>query len=147
MRSILRSVLAVLLGAVAGGVLIMAVEMLGATIYPLPPGVDPNDPESVKRAMAGVPVGALLLVLLGWILGTFAGAWIAARLAPRSPLGHGLVLGVLFLAAGIMNMLEFPHPAWFWVLGVVVFLPAAYIGAKLAQGARGDRSLAPAGTI
>jgi hypothetical protein len=144
MKSILRSVLAVLLGAVAGGVLIMAVEMLGATIYPLPPGVDPSDSEAVRKAMAGVPAGALLLVLLGWILGTFAGAWIAARLALKSPMRHGLVLGVLFLAAGIKNMLDFPHPVWFWVLGIMVFLPAAYFGAKLARGASGGRSLAPA---
>jgi hypothetical protein len=145
MRPILRSGLAVLLGALAASAVIMAVEFLDATIYPSPPGMDPNDPDSVKSAMAALPIGALLLVLLGWIVGTFAGAWIAARLAPRSPIVHGLIVGVLLLAGGIYNMLEIPHPLWFWVLGVAVFLPSAYLGARLAAGGAGrDRSLATA---
>lgn len=144
MRSIGRSVLALLLGALLAGVLIMAVEFLGSTLYPLPAGMDPHDPESIKAAMAHLPIGSLLLVLLGWIVGTFAGAWLAARIADRAPIAHGLGLGALFLAAGIVNMLEIPHPLWFWVLGVAVFLPAAYVGARLAVRPRRNRSLAPA---
>jgi len=43
MRSILRSVLAILLGWLAASVFIMAVELLNATLYPLPPGVEPQN--------------------------------------------------------------------------------------------------------
>ena len=61
-------------------------------------------------------------------------------MAHRSPIPHGLVLGVLFLAGGIVNMLLLPHPVWFWVLGVAVFLPSAYLGAKLGA-APGSKDL------
>jgi hypothetical protein len=134
-----------LLGALATVAIIMAVEGLSAKLFPLPLGVDPRNPESLKAVMAHMPAGALLLVAAGWFLGTFAGAWVAARIAGRAPLVHGLILGVLFLAGAIANLLAIPHPVWFWVLSVALFLPAAYLGAKLATGRPGQgSSLAPA---
>jgi hypothetical protein len=33
-------------------------------------------------------------------------------------------------------MLAIPHPVWFWVLALILFLPASYIGGHLGQ--RGD---------
>jgi uncharacterized protein YacL len=144
MRLILRSVGAVLLGAIVAGVLIACLEFLGSKIFPLPPGTDPMDMEAVKAAMANVPVGALLLVLFGWFVGTAAGAWIAARVAGRAPMAHGLIVGALLLTGGIANMLMLPHPSWFWVLAVAVFAVAAYLGARLAAGGAGPKpSLAP----
>jgi len=132
MKPILRSVLSVLLGAIVAGVLIACLELLGSKIFPLPPGTDPMDMEAVKAAMANVSMGALLFVLFGWFVGTIAGAWSAARVAGRAPAVHGLIVGVLLLAGGIANMLMLPHPAWFWVLGVAVFVLAAYLGSRLA---------------
>jgi predicted MFS family arabinose efflux permease len=89
--------------------------------------------------MADVPAGALLLVLLARGVGTFAGGWLAARLAPRAPLSHAMIVGLILLAAGVMNMVMLPHPLWFWFPGVALFLPAAYAGAKLAApGRAGD---------
>jgi hypothetical protein len=136
MRPILRSFLAVLLGAIAAGLLIFTVELLGTKLFPFPPGTDVNNPDALRAAMSHIPTGALLLVLFGWIVGTFVGAWVAARVAGRAPIAHGLVIGVLFLAAAVANMLAIPHPVWFWVLGVAVFLPAAYLGARVGKGGR-----------
>jgi hypothetical protein len=82
--------------------------------------------------MPNLPVGALLMVLAGWASGTVAGAWVTSRVAQRSKLLHGMITGVAFLAAGILNLREFPHPTWFWICGLVIFLPAAYVGARLA---------------
>jgi len=52
---------------------------------------------------------------------------------PRGKLVFGLAIGTLGLLAAAANMLMFPHPIWVWVLGVAEFLPAAYLGAKLAM--------------
>jgi len=49
------------------------------------------------------------------------------------PVLHGLIVGFLFLLAAIANMLRFPHPTWVWIVGCSLFLPAAYLGAWLAE--------------
>ena len=132
MKRTLRSILSVVAGAAAAVVLIGVMETAGHLVYPPPAGIDMGKPETIKAAMAGMPVGAFLSIILGWGVGTFGGAWVAARLAGRSPLVHGLVIGVLSLSAGVAMMVMMPHPLWVCVLGVAVFLPAAYLGAKAA---------------
>lgn len=45
---------------------------------------------------------------------------------------HGIILGVLLTLAGIANNLMLPPPLWFWIASLVVFIPAAYVDARLA---------------
>jgi hypothetical protein len=79
-----------------------------------------------------VGIGAFVSVLVSWALGAFAGGWVAARLAPSKKIVFGLVIGAFGLVAAIFNMLMIPHPAWVWVVGLAEFIPAAYLGARLA---------------
>lgn len=44
---------------------------------------------------------------------------------------HAIIVGVLLTVAGIFNNLALPPPAWFWI-SVVVFLPAAWAGGRMA---------------
>jgi len=82
--------------------------------------------------LASAPVGALLVVLLGWVLGSLLGGFLAAWIGGNAPVAHALVLGGLLTPAGIANNLMLPPPARFWVPTLVVLLPAAYAGARLA---------------
>lgn len=142
MGAILRSGLAVLLGAVVAGLLVLVIETVGHFVFPPPAGVDLKDPESLRTIMATLPLGALAFVLGGWAIGTFAGSWLAATLAPRAPLVHGLVIGVLFLGMAIATMLLIPHPLWFWLAAIALFPTAAILGAMLAP-ARKSQTLVP----
>ena len=133
---ILRSIGAVVAGFVAASIVMMIVEMLnGRVFYPglakAAEGV--TDREVIRGIFAAAPVGALLVVIVGWILGGLAGSWVAARTAGRSGATHGLVLGVLLTCAGVANNLALPPPFWFWVASLVVLLPSAYVGAKVAD--------------
>ena len=139
MRSVLRSLGAVLVGAIVAVIAITAIEAVNHAVYPLPDGFDSNDPEALKAAMTRMPLGAKIFVLVGWGSGTLLGAWVAARLASRFRLLHGMVVGVLFLASGIACMVMIPSPVWFWIAGVALFLPAAYVGGKLARTGRETR--------
>jgi 4-hydroxybenzoate polyprenyltransferase len=128
-----RSILAVVAGLVLGVVIIAAVEYMSHMVYPPPPGLDMKDPEAMKAMVANLPVGALLFLLLAWALGSFGGGWLAARLSQRLQTRHAMIVGALLMLAGIMNMIMIPHPAWLWVLGIAVYLPAAYLGARLVK--------------
>jgi hypothetical protein len=136
MRSALRSTAAVVAGFVVASIVMMIVETInGRVLFPelgkAAEGV--TDRERIRALLATAPVGALLVVLAGWILGGVAGGWAAARLSARRNTGHGLVLGALLTLAGVANNLMIPPPLWFWIAGLVVLMPAAYIGARLAR--------------
>jgi hypothetical protein len=135
MRSLLRSVLAVVVGFVVASVVMMAVETVnGRVLYPelgkMAEGM--TDREAIRNLMAAAPLGAFLVVLFGWTLGSLAGGAVTAWIATSSPVGHALVLGGLLTLAGVANNLMVPPPPWFWLASLAVLLPAAYAGARLA---------------
>jgi len=128
MGKIGRGILAAILGFVNFVVVVMIGEHVSHLIFPLPAGFDHHDPEAVKA----LPMGALVALLVVWGSAAFAGAWVAARLAPAGKLAFGLSIGFVGLLAAVAIMLMIPHPTWMWVAAVVDFLPAAYLGARLA---------------
>jgi hypothetical protein len=137
MRSILRSIGAVIAGFIVASIVMTAVEAInGRVFYPelakAAEGV--TDRDTIRALMAGAPVGALLVVIVGWILGSAAGGWIAAKVAPRSPTGHAMILATLLTCAGIANNLMIPPPLWFWIASLLVFIPATLLGARFAAG-------------
>jgi MFS family permease len=134
MSRVIRSILAVIVGFVAASVVMMIVETAnGRLLYPelgkRAQGV--TDRQEIRAIMASAPVGALVVVLIGWALGSVAGGFLAALIGRKTPEGHALVLGALLTLAGVVNNLMLPPPSWFWIATFAVFLPATYAGARL----------------
>ncbi len=129
----LRSVLGIVLGFVLGTAVIAGLETLGHVIYPPAKEVDFHNPEAVKAYMAVIPLGALLFVLLAFAAGAFVGGWVAAWVARRAPALHALIVGGFFLLAGIANLMMIPHPLWFAIVNLLIFLPFAYAGSLLVR--------------
>jgi len=135
MQKAVRSGLAVIAGFVAASVVMMVIESInGRVLYPelgkMAQGV--TDREGIRALLATAPVGAFLVVLFGWVLGSLVGGFLAAWIASSAPVAHALLLGGLLTLAGIANNLMIPPPAWFWIPTLVVFLPAAHAGGRLA---------------
>jgi CBS domain containing-hemolysin-like protein len=134
MGQVIRGILAVIAGFVVASVVMMIVETANTRLlYPelgkLAEGV--TDRQEFKAIMANAPVGALVVVLVGWTMGSVAGGFLTTLISRKPPGGLALVLGVLLTLAGVANNLMLPPPLWFWVATFVVFLPATYVGARL----------------
>jgi hypothetical protein len=126
-----RSILAVVLGFFAASVVMLIVEWTNThVLYPemgkLAEGVTDR---------ASSPVGAFLVVILGWVLGSTAGGFLATWIGKKPPYRHAVILGVLLTLAGILVNLKMPPPAWFWIATLLVFIPSACAGARLAPRA------------
>ncbi len=124
-------VLSRLAGLVVGLLVITVVEGVSSKVYPLPRGIDPSNPEAFKAYLAQLPLGAFILVFVGWGAGSFLGSWSAVRIAPQRRIAPGVVVGVVLLGAGVANMLMLPHPIWFWGTALVVFALSTYFGTKV----------------
>jgi hypothetical protein len=131
--SIVRSVVAVVVGLIAGMVVVVANEALGAIFHPVPPGFDATSNEAMKAHVARYPAWALLLGGLGWGLATFVSSWLATRLGTGRHPAHGIALGAILLAAAVANMLMLPYPIWFWVENLVLLPVCFTLGAMLGK--------------
>ena len=125
------------LGIAAGlGVAVCCVgviEALSSRLYPLPPGIDYSDREAMGVAVAALPVGAFIGVLLAWTLAAWAGACTAVRVGRHAALG--LIIGIVLLTAAVANMLAIPHPAWLWAAAVLAIPAATFAGMRMAAAA------------
>jgi hypothetical protein len=126
-----RCIVAVICGIIAGGVFNMAVIMLSWAIYRPPEGADMSNPETMKTYIDSLPLPAHLLILVAHDGGALVGGFVAALIARRSALVLGATVGVFFLLGGVINLYLIPRPVWFAIVDVVLYVPCGIIGAKL----------------
>lgn len=127
----IRALFSVVAGIAVAFVLIALLQPLGLAAFAAD-GVPQagTEPVPVVAAIEAMPTGALLTILAIWAIGTFVGAWLAARTADRS--FYGLLVGGVLMLAGMSKVIGMPYPWWFIVMTIILFLPSAYAGARLA---------------
>lgn len=128
-----RTLLGIVLGLLAMWLTTFSVEFASHALYPPPPGLDPRDPQAMEVILATAPVASLALLATAWVLGAFVGGWVAGRIARHPRIAAACV--ALLVIAGVVGMIVmFPgHPKWVSTLGLLLPLPAALLGALLAQ--------------
>ena len=128
----LRKFFGGLAGIIAAFAVITLVQMIGHQVIPPPSGMNPADPDSIREAMASLPIGAFLFVLLSYFLGAFTGSFVATWLGGVRVRSSATVVGGLVFAATVANLVMIPHPIWFSVVALAGIPVAAFFGAKLA---------------
>lgn len=128
---VVRGIVAIVVGALVTGLIVLAVELLGHGIYPPPPGLDIAKPEDQARIVAAMPTGAKVAVVVAWFLGALGGAVAAARIG-RSP-RYAWVIGFLTVAMCIFSLVSIPHPVWMAISGVALPVIAAAIAIPLSR--------------
>ncbi len=124
----IRGILSVIVGLLAGSAVARLLQWIGQRFYPAPAGVDLQSLEALQQYVATAPTGMLLSILAAWAGGAFAGGLVAALLSERRRGLHALAVGALQAALAIALFTMIPHPAWFMLLGVSLFLPLAGLG-------------------
>ena len=128
----LRSILAVLAGLVVAWITVSLFEFASMHTFPPPPGVDVRDPQQLAALVSQMPVGALGLVLAGWVVGALDGGLVAALISKRRM--PAVVVGALVALGALAMVMMVPHPLWMSIAGVFLPVPAALFGAWLARG-------------
>jgi hypothetical protein len=125
--SIGRSILAVVTGFLVIGVLAFGT---GAVVKSTLPGA--YAPDGIRMVSTSV----LILTQVYVIVYAVFGCWLAARMAPSRPMAHALALGVLGLAFNLVGgtMTGWSEgPAWYYVVALLLVMPAAWLGGAIAE--------------
>jgi hypothetical protein len=111
MMTLLKLILAVVLGLVLGSVANMALVMASGHVIPPPSGADMTTPEGIRAALPQLLPRHFLFPFLAHALGTLVGAFIAARIAPDRKLLAALAVGACFFAGGVIASRMIPAPS------------------------------------
>jgi hypothetical protein len=132
--TILRNILAVILGIVVGGAVNMALVVLGPSVIPPPPGVDTTTAEGLAKGMPLMQARHFVFPFLAHALGTLAGALTAFRVAGSRGTLFAFSVGGFFLAGGIAAAFMIPAPGWFIALDLLAaYIPMAWLAAVLGH--------------
>ena len=140
----IRNVAGGIAGLLAAGIVIMAVLILGMSLFPLPPELEaemkaamdakPPDFTQMNVVAQKVPFVNVFMVLLSYVIGSIAGGFAATAIATRaSRPWPALVVGGLLTVAGTMNLMGIPHPLWFAIASTLCYVPCALLGCALVM--------------
>lgn len=140
----MKNVLGILAGLISAFVVIFLVEKAGHSIFPVAENIDFGDKEALKKIIDTMPFGALITVIIAYAIGSFAGGFVCALISENSKVRNSVITGFILLIFGLINLFMIPHPVWFMILNVLVYLPFAYLGGKYGEKIRPEKKPEPA---
>jgi hypothetical protein len=133
MNPIVRNILAVIAGIVAGSIVNMGIVNMGGSIIPPPDGADTATMEGIQASMHLFLPKHYIMPFLAHALGTLAGAIVAGVIAASHKMKFALGIGVFFLIGGSAMVFMLPSPTWFNVVDLVgAYIPMGYLGGMIA---------------
>ena len=132
--TILKNILAIVLGLLIGGTVNTGIIMVSGYIIPPPDGANLTTMEGLQAAMPLMKPKHFLMPFLAHAFGTLVGAILAASMAVNYKMRFAMIIGVCFLVAGIMNIFMLPSPVWFTIVDLgFAYIPMAYLGGKIVS--------------
>jgi hypothetical protein len=134
MLNLVRNLLAILCGVVAGAAINMAIISLSPLLIPPPAGVDVTNTESLSLGIDLFEPKHFIMPFLAHALGTLAGALVAYLIASNYKTQFAYLIAVFFLCGGIAASLLIPGPLWFISVDLLLaYLPMAWLAIVLAK--------------
>ena len=128
-----RNIIAVIIGIVAAGIATYFVESINTRLFPLPDDLNLQDIEAMKEHVASLPATAFIIVLIAHFIGALFGGLVSAKIAASYQMKVALFVGAFVLIMGLINLFMIPHPIWFMVVDIFMYLPGAYAGYRIYQ--------------
>jgi hypothetical protein len=128
-KSALRVLAGIVAGMVVAMVLVVAVEFFGSVVHPLPEGFG-GTTEELCRHVENYPPWVLAVVVVAWAVTAFAGAWAAKRIGNLASL---VAVGLILVAALLLNLSQLPYPLWFKIANVLAIPAAVFAAGRVAK--------------
>lgn len=119
-KTFFRSAIAAVIGIVVAFGLIWLAQYAGSNLSP-----DVYDPETGEIL---IPIGSTIALTIGWFVGTFAGGWLAMRMAGGT--GAGWIVAGAVIGSALYRAVTLADAWWIMALGVALPLAAAWFAQR-----------------
>jgi hypothetical protein len=134
MADLVRKIWPYIAGLGTAFIIILVLEAALHVIFPMPSGVNINDPAAIDHAMRAMPVAAFAALLVVYVIASFAAGLTAALASDGSSSTPSIVTGFVLTIAGAANVFAMYHPTWFRMASLLTYLPFSYLGCLAARG-------------
>lgn len=131
MKSILMTIVGIVVGMVLAFVLVIGVEGFSSVVHPLPADFKGTMDEMCQH-VARYPHWVLAVVVLLWGATAFLAVWIATKIGR---IAAGIVVALLLIAAVVFNVAMLPYPMWFKVAMPLAMMAACVTGIRRGRPA------------
>lgn len=131
----------VLAGLITAFIVMIVFEYVNSYFFPLPQGLDTTDMSAVYDFTKSLPWTAYILVLAGWIVGSFKAGCVTTYLARETSYKMSFVVGVVLTMIGVINNLMIGHAMYFNLIGLPMFLIFTYLGHRYLLKVHKERGL------
>lgn len=121
-KDILRSAIAAVIGIVVAFGLIWLAQYAGSEFSPAEYDIDTGE--------ILIPIGSTIALIVGWFIGTFAGAWLAMRISAGT--GAGWIVAGSVIGAALYRAVTLADTWWIMALGAAVPLAAVWLAQRAA---------------
>jgi hypothetical protein len=126
-----RNILSVFVGLATAIITFLIAETINASLHPTPTSLDFKDNIAVKTFYENQPLSLWLLVLAGWIIGSLLCGLLIKIISKKDNRKLPIIAGIILTLSAVANFFSLPHPTWFIVVGLIVFIPSTLFGHKL----------------
>jgi hypothetical protein len=132
----LRRILGVAIGMVAAFLVIIIAQIIMTQVIAPPSPETMRDPALLRKWVEAMPASANILLILGYVAGSFVGGFVASKAAGKNNgFLPALLVGIALLGAGAVNFfITMPgSPVWAIALSLICYVPLAMLGHKTAN--------------
>ena len=124
----MRSVAAVLAGFITLSVAIYTMQGVGTAVLRQ---MNPDLPATAS--IVNYVTGTRVFWLIWETASMMAAGYVTARIAASSHVVHAIVMGAIqaIVTLSAMSSIQSEEPMWFWLTGIVLMIPAAWLGGLL----------------
>lgn len=127
----IRNILSVVVGLAIAIITFLIAETINALLHPPPTNLDFKDSIAVKIFYDNQPLSLWLLVMAGWIIGSLLCGLLIKIISKNENTKLPIIAGIILTLSAVANFFALPHPTWFIIVGLMVFIPSTILGHKL----------------
>ncbi len=128
----LKKTIAIFSGILVALLLLVGIEEIGNSFYPIPKNLDYSNVEAMKFYVKNLPYSAFLFITTAHFFSAFTGSLTTSFISNTNGVLALLVGGLVFLAS-ITNVIIFPfQPIWFVAFDIIVTAIGAWLAFKIA---------------
>lgn len=129
----IRLIAAVIVGTFVGSLIIYAFQALGQVVFQPPFEYDPANPEIFRKLDSAGRNAVLVPILVSYVAGALVAGILAGVISRGTNVTASVITGLVLLLFGLVNLINFYHPLWFWIASLLTWPAMALAGGLLSS--------------